>query len=77
MAVADTIHEIEESALPNRTRLHDTSDVISQTAVAEVLMTASLAAVAENVTETTAETPKIRSADADTLAAEDAAAETF
>ena len=77
MAVADTIHEIEESALPNRTRLHDTSDVISQTAVAEVLMTASLAAVAENVTETTAETPTIRSAEADALAAEDAAADTF
>ena len=77
MAVADTIHEIEESALPNRTRLHDTSDVISQATDADVLMTASLAAVAENVTEISAKMPKIRSADADTLAAEDAAAETF
>jgi hypothetical protein len=77
MAVADTIHEIDESALPNRTRRHDTSDVISQTAVADVLMTASLAAVAVTAAETTTEMPTIRSAEADALAAEDAAAETF
>ena len=77
MAVADTIHEIEESALPNRTRRHDTSDVTSQDTVADVLITASLAAVAVTAAEMTAEMPTIRSADTDALVAEDAAAEAF
>jgi len=77
MAVADTIHEIEASALPNRTRSQPDVTVAAQTAVADVLMTASLAAVAVTAAETTAETLRTRSADADTLAAEDAAAAAF
>jgi hypothetical protein len=77
MAVADTIHEIEASALPNRTRSQPDVTVVTQTAEADVLMTASLAAVAVTAAETTAETLRTRSADADALAAEDAAAEAF
>ena len=77
MAVADTIHEIEASALENRTRSQPDVTVVTQTAVADVLMTASLADVAVTAAETTAETLRTRSAEADTLAAEDGAAETF
>lgn len=77
MAVADTIHEIAASALENRTRSQPDATVAAQTAVAEVLMTASLDAVAVTAAETTADTSRSRSADTDTLAAEDAAAEAF
>lgn len=77
MAVADTIHEIAASALENRTRSQPDVTVVTQTAVADVLMTASLVDVAVTAAETTAETLRTRSAEADTLAAEDAAAETF
>jgi hypothetical protein len=77
MAVADTIHEIEASALPNRTRSQPDVTVAAQATVADVLIIASLAAVAATAAEMTAEMPTIRSAEADALVAEDAAAEAF
>lgn len=77
MAVADTIHEIEESALENSTRSQPDSAVAAQTAVADVFITATLDAVAVAAAEMTAETPRTRSLAADTLAAGDAAAEAF
>ena len=75
MAVADTIHEIEESALPNRTRSQPDAAVAAQVTDADALMTASLDAVAVTAAEATAETLRVRSAAADALTAEDASAE--
>ena len=74
IAVAATIHEIEESALPNNTRCEVAENPTMQPNDADVLMIATDDADAMVSTAAAAETFRVRSAFADALAAIDAAA---
>lgn len=74
IAVAATIHEIEESALPDSTRCEVAENPTMQPNDADVLMIATDDADAMVSTAAAAETFRVRSASADALAAIDAAA---
>lgn len=74
IAVAATIHEIEESALPDSTRCEVASNPTMQLNDADVLMIATDDADAVVSTAAAAETSRVRAASIDALAAIDAAA---
>ena len=74
IAVAATIHEIEESALPRNTLCEDASKPTTQASDADVLMMATEDADAVTSTIAAAETFRVRAASVDALTATDDAA---